>query len=339
MNQDLLQELRKLRNEIVHGQRHSDLDYLANRLQERAISVPLADLQWFVAELLRSAGGHGENFVPPVLLEVVRCLLEGRSANVACDPWAGLGILAAVVHEVTHARRTIACAQFPNSEALARVLTPQLDWRVGGLGDPLAFLETLNDPLDVVASVLPIWVQTPEALEVSDSSGERVRSRELASILLAATSMRLSPEGVGLFVVTPSFFVAQKSILRDLPRFGLGVEAALALPGGSFAPYMSIPMYLVVVRRRASVQMFVAQLSDDLHTNQQIVANLREGKADGALELGRFVAPEEFRGFGSLRLAEQLRQAERRFQGSAVRLVACNRRLGTRVGLPSHCAR
>jgi hypothetical protein len=66
--------------------------------------------------------------------------------------------------------------------------------------------------------------------------------------------------------------------------------------------------------------MFVAQLSQDPHTNRQIVANLRETRADGALELGRFVTPDEFRGLDSLRLAEQLRQAEHRFQGPAVTL-------------------
>jgi len=283
MNPNLLQELRKLSNEIAHGQRRSDPDYLANRLQEFGISIPPADLQWFVADLLRSSGGHGENFVPPLLLDVVRCLLDGRSASVACDPWAGLGILAAVIHEVTHARRTIACAQSANSEALSRALTPQLDWRGGQLANPVAFLETLSDPLDVIASVLPFGVQIPEPIEICNSSGERVESRELASVVLAATSMRLSPEGVGLFVVMPTFFFAQKSILPDLPRLGLCVEAALALPAGSFAPYTTISTYLVVVRRRASAQMFVAQLSHDLHTNRQIVANLREGtRREGA---------------------------------------------------------
>jgi len=320
MNEGLLQSLRELRNEIAHGQERPDVEFLANRLGELEITVPPADLQWFVADLLRSLSGHGENFVPPVLLDVVRILLEGRSANVACDPWAGLGVLAASVHEVTHARTTIACAQFPTSDALARVLTPQLDWRLCRLANPLAFLDALTEPIDVIASVLPFGVRAPETLEICDSSGERVRSRELAPILLAATSMRLSPEGVGLFVVSPRFFFDQRSILTDLPRLGLGVEAALALPAGSFAPYTGISTYFVVVRKRVSSQMFVAQLSRDLHTNRQIVANLREANADGALELGRFVATGSFRGFESLRLADQLQQAARGFQGSETRL-------------------
>jgi hypothetical protein len=318
MTQAPVLELQKLRNEIAHGQRRPDADSLAKRLQELGIAIPVSDMQWFVADLLRGSHALGEYFVPPVLLEVVRCLLEGRSANVACDPWAGFGVLAAGVHEGVHARKTIACERDSNRVALARALAPQLDWRIG---DPLAILETLGDPLDVIACVLPFGVRATQAIELHSASGETVRcTGELGPILLAAASMRLSPEGLGLFVVTPSFFFSQQSTLRDLPRLGLGVEAALALPAGSFTPVAGISTYLLVVRKRASAQMFVAQLSQDVHTNRQIVSNLREGRADGALELGRFVAPEDFRGLERLRLAEQLQQAERRFQAPAVRL-------------------
>lgn len=317
MKQELLQQLRTLRNEIAHGQR-PDAESLGKWAQDLGVSVSSADLQGFLAELLRGFNNAGEHFVPPVLLDVASCLLEGFSAGVACDPWAGFGVLAARVHEAAHASKTIACVRNPSNVALARVLAPQLDWQIG---DPLALLAALSEPLDVVAAVLPFGVQADQAVELLDMSGEPVRCNgELGPIVLAAAAMRLSPEGIGLFVVSPSFFFGQRSILRNLPRLGLGVEAALALPAGSFAPFSSTSAYLIVVRKRASAQMFVAQLSQDIHTNRQIVANLREGKTDGVLELGRFVSPETFRGLESMRLAEQLRQAEHRFEGPAVQL-------------------
>ena len=76
--------------------------------------------------------------------------------------------------------------------------------------------------------------------------------------------------------------------------------------------------------------MFVAQLSQDAPTNSQIVANLRDGRADGALELGRFVTPVGFRSLDVLRLNEQLQQAEKRFHAPAVQLgdLAQDIRLG-----------
>jgi type I restriction modification DNA specificity protein len=318
MNQALLQTLRALRNEIVHGQRHADAEHLGMRLKELGISVPPEDLQWFVADLLRGFSHAGEHFVPPVLLSVIRSLLERRSAGVACDPWAGFGVLAATVADALQAKTTVVCTRSQQSAALGRVLAPNLDWHTG---DPLSFLETLTVPLDVVASVPPFGVRDCQPVELLAETGEPVRfAGDLASVLVAAASSRLSPDGLGLFVVASSVFFAQRSVLRDLSRLGLGVEAALALPAGSFAPFTNISTYLIVLRKRAATQMFVAQLSQDPHTNRQIVANLRERRADGALDLGRFVTPEDFRGLESLRLTEQLQHSQRRFHAPAVRL-------------------
>src|SRR6266498_5162835 len=114
MNQALFQELRTIRAEIARGRRPADVDadYLANRLQESGISVPPSDLPWVVTFLVQRFRELDEYIVPPFLVDVVHSLLEGRSANLACDPWAGIGVLAAGVHEVVHARKTFACARY-----------------------------------------------------------------------------------------------------------------------------------------------------------------------------------------------------------------------------------
>jgi len=130
----------------------------------------------------------------------------------------------------------------------------------------------------------------------------------------------LRPELRASKASTKSGEAQTESIVRKLPSLGLGIEAALELPPGSFAPYANVSAYLLVVRKQPLAQMFVAQLSQDANTNRQIVVNLREGKADGALELGRFVAVEDFRGLEPLRLDEQLRQTEHRLEVPAVRL-------------------
>jgi hypothetical protein len=133
--------------------------------------------------------------------------------------------------------------------------------------------------------------------------------------------MRLSVHGIGLFVIPPSFFFSQRSILRQFTNLGLSIEAALALPAGSFAPYTNIPTYLVVIRKRILLdRMFVAQLSTDSNTNLQIVSNLKEGKEGGTLELGRFVDPQSFISLDSIRTAEQFQAAERKFGAPALGL-------------------
>jgi hypothetical protein len=128
----------------------------------------------------------------------------------------------------------------------------------------------------------------------------------------------LSREGIGIYIVTPSFFFSSRSVLHHFGEIGLGVEAALALPPGSFAPHTNIQTYLVVVRKRVVDRMFVGQLSTDAKTNLQIISNFREGTAGGPLELGRYVASKTFTGLDSIRLAERLEHASRMFGAPAI---------------------
>jgi hypothetical protein len=130
----------------------------------------------------------------------------------------------------------------------------------------------------------------------------------------------LGHDGIGIYIVTPSFFFSSRSVLRHFGSIGLGVEAAFALPPGSFAPYTNIQSYLVVVRKRIVDRLFVGQLSTDVKTNLQVISNFREGKAGGALELGRYVDLRGFTGRDRLRMEERLEQAGRMFGAPAIRL-------------------
>src|SRR6185369_13710718 len=113
------------------------------------------------------------------------------------------------------------------------------------------------------------------------------------------------------------------------------MEAALALPSGTFAPYTNIPTYLVVVRRRPSTRMFVAQLSADPNTNFQVIANLRRGTVGDSLELGRFVDPASFRGVEHLRASEAMTAAEKRFGAQASNLAELGDvKSGIKMGRP-----
>jgi len=318
-NQGVSDELRKLRNDIAHG-RPTDDTKIANRLAKLGLSQPAAERHHFITEMFRVFDLPGSYFVPDVVFDTVRLILKGRSTKIACDPWAGLGMLASVVREATHARKTFAFAKLNKQyAALARTVVRGVRWQIG---NPLTLInEVLTGPVDVVASVLPFRMPGTQEVELHGTSGETIRCRlDFSSNLLAAAALRLSADGIGLFVVTPSFFFSRYSVLSYLSLLGLGVEAAMALPAGSFAPFTNTPAYLVSVRRRVVRKMFVAQLSQDDHTNLQIIENLRNESTEGALDLGRYIPPAAFRGLGPLRLDEQMRQAEGRFGAPAVRL-------------------
>jgi hypothetical protein len=247
---------------------------------------------------------YGAFTAPEIVLQTSAILLEGRRAGVACDPWADLGVLAQRVRDVNGAR-TYAVSINPEDATLGKALAPELEWITG---DFLRVIDAIPAAIDVIASILPFNARAQGSRAFDGLSGTPVDvSDDRASQILVGASLRLSADGVALYVVAPSFFLRPNSVLHKLGQLGLGLDAAFALPAGTFAPYTNLASYLIVVRRLASDKMFVAQLSKDSHTNAQIVDNFRQRRADGPFELGRYVSPGSFRGLEPLRLEERLR--------------------------------
>src|ERR1700730_3280727 len=115
MQPELFKELRKIRNEIANGAKPPEPTALVSRLAELGVSIPAAALAKLVPAVVNAfAAPAGLYEVPRPLLEVLANLWEGRSANVVCDPWAGLGAVLALVREVTQAPKAFA---FTENEA------------------------------------------------------------------------------------------------------------------------------------------------------------------------------------------------------------------------------
>jgi hypothetical protein len=319
LEQNLFDEVRKLRNKLAHGSGAFDSAELAKHLSEMGLSIPIADLPEFTALLLQGFGREaGLYYVPQPILTVLSKLLDGKSASIVCDPWARMGTVLASVCESTQATKALAFTKNKNEAALGCVLLSSADWHVG---DPCQLLSSLPANLDVVASVLPFSVRGLEPIEVQASDGTTLTLQDdLGHLILAASSMKLSANGLGMFVVPQSFFISHKSVLRKFDTLGLGITAALALPSGAFAPYANISTYLVVVGKQPLSRVFVAQLSTDANTNLQVIENFEQGLEGASLEFGRFVDITTFTGIDVLRTFERLVQAKRRFGYPAVRL-------------------
>lgn len=326
MDNELLKQLQELRERSRSERNFSPAGFLAERIKTGALKIPVADRASFASQFVR-LWRYGAFSTPEIVLEVISLLLKGRRAGVACDPWADVGVLAGRLREVTGAQ-THAVSINTEDTALGKALAPELEWITG---DFLSVIDALPWTIDVIASVLPFNARANGSRAFAGASGTPVEvADDRASQILAAASLRLSGDGVAVYVVAPSFFIRSDSILHQLGQLGLGIDAAFALPAGTFAPYTNLAAYLIVVRRGASDTMFVAQLSRDSHTNAQIVENLCQRRADGPFELGRYVTPGSFRGLEPLRLEEQLRGAEARFGVRTVSLgeIASDIRLG-----------
>jgi hypothetical protein len=311
MNPELFNELRKLRNEMAHGLAPMDPSAVAERLKSLRISIPSDQLPELIPTILQTFGGHhsGLLHLPPILSGILTKLLEGRSARTLCDPWAGLGTMLAIAQRSVPTSRCIAFNTNASEGKLAKALFSQAEWLIG---EPLKLLETLATPIDIVVSCLPFGVRASETLTLADTAGNPVELRaDLGNLILTSATARLSENGIGLFVVTPSFFFTERSVLKRFADLGFNVDAALALPPGSFAPYTAIATYLLVVTKSPPKPMFVAQLSGDPNTNSQILSNLASGVEGGAVELGRYVKAFGFCGINSLRADDYFETASK----------------------------
>src|SRR5438876_2398340 len=268
MNQQLWEKFDKLRASPFTGH-----EGLAEFFQKEGIRFAAKDLSvWSKFFAGRFGRSEGTIHVPEWLVEVFCLLAKEAAPRTICDPWAGAGFLVEAIREQCRPDQALAFTPVQAIHELGGVLVPRAEWK---LGDPLLLLEKQNKELDVVASILPMGARSANPLEVATTSGENVVLRDdLGNLVLVAASLHLRSSGAGLFVVTPSFFFSQRSVLRQFSLLGLGVEAALSLPSGTFAPYTNISAYLVVVRRKSIERMFVAQLSGDEKTNRQILDNL-----------------------------------------------------------------
>jgi hypothetical protein len=281
--------------------------------------VTMEQKQWETLDKLRGVSAHIEEFfVPNIVLKAVEDILEGVSARIVCDPWAGVGTLAATVKEITKAERVLVCTHNENAASEGKNIIRYAEWHVN---DPLEWLDTLDCDLDVVTSVLPFGAKSKRSVTLTTVAGKPIELRDkLGNLIMAKAAVQLSEEGIGLFVVTPSFFFSQRSVLRQFNSLGLGIEAALELPPSTFTPYTSIKTCLVVVRKSPVSRMFVGQLSSNLKTNSQMLANFKAGKEGGKLELGRIVDPFSFKGLDYIRIAEWCEQEQRQFGAPAVQL-------------------
>lgn len=289
-----------------------DSPTIAKRLEEIGDAISPSELHSVIPKVIGILGVRaGEHVVPQVILQTVRGLIEGHTAKTGCDPWAGVGQLAATIQEVTKAPKVLAFTRNVNEATFGRALVKKVEWHIG---EPLALLNQFKDTFDVIASVLPFNAPSAEPLEIKISSGDVVELRDyVGNLILATAARKLGSYGIGLFVVPRSFFISQRSVFRQFPAMGIGVEAALSLPSGTFAPYTNLASYLVVVRNRPANRMFVGQITSDLQTNAQVIQNFKQGKEGGTLDLGRFVDVVSFAGIDAIRKAERLHEMSRRY--------------------------
>ncbi len=315
MKQEIADRLRELRNELAHSPRMSDPVDVAQRLKAMGLEVTPAEMASHIPNIIR---GMGVYHIPRDLLRIITELGSSSDCRFICDPWAGFGAVISTLKDAVHPLEALAITQNESEAAVGKILTDGILWQVG---EPLRLLDAIEGEINIAASILPFGARPSEPVNIALESGGTLGLRDnLGHLILVKAALKLSPSGIGIFVVPNSFIWSARSVRQHFSELGLGIEAALALPAGAFAPYTNIQTYLVVIRRRPLEQLFVAQLSNESHTNSKILANFKAGKDTNSIELGRFVAARSFTSLESIKLAERLDEAHRTFGFPARRL-------------------
>lgn len=287
------------------GERYSlDSPRVVQAFKEQGLSFTLREFQFIVS---RIQGFQGTYFMPESFLAFVRKYVRVLNVKSILDPFAEFGILLMDVCKSVKPQAAVGVTQSPIIQQYASFVPASagIEWIQSS---PLRWLEQNHERFDLIVSVLPLGMM-PERITLSTEAGAPVTIRDQQGYLvLLKSSLSLTEQGTGIFVVADTFFL-RSQVRESLQRFGLYIDAALAIPKALST--IHTPVSLVIVKRAQPNQLFVGQLSDNPKKNNQLLKNLHERKPSKTLAFGTLIDEEAYRGFQTLvaqRRAQEIAQ-------------------------------
>jgi len=117
-------------------------------------------------------------------------------------------------------------------------------------------------------------------------------------LLVATTCQLLSEQGIGIFIVSPSFFTKnnKRGVFQNLNEIGLNLDAVFEIPTGAFHPWALIQTNIIIISKNIQENTFIGQVSDSIKENQQLLSNYFAGKTDKTFRKGTLVSTADFLG-------------------------------------------
>lgn len=151
-----LKKLSKLRKIGV-----SSIEELTTTLQKEDIHFSTIEFPSLGRAITTAFGKKSDIFpIPEWLSTVFSTIVQGRTVNSICDPYARIGLLIGIMQEATKAKSVIAYTLDNSEAALGKVLVGNAEWRVKSPSD---LLSSLTDETDIVASILPWGAIVPQS--------------------------------------------------------------------------------------------------------------------------------------------------------------------------------
>jgi hypothetical protein len=177
-------------------------------------------------------------------------------------------------------------------------------------GEPDAVLDKLGTFDLVVTS--PGWGGPATSVRLDTPSGTVDVRGSAPDILVLKAAAHITDQGEAIAVLPNTFFLSAQASVRDaLSKLGLAIHAIVTLAAGSFSPFTSTESNLVFIRRRSPTAVFVGRLNP-AQDPAILLENLKKHRPGAALELGRLVALEDYRGWHALAAEEEERRLAER---------------------------
>jgi SAM-dependent methyltransferase len=277
-----------------------DIVEVIQTAKQRGIKVDYSVLR----SLSHSWHDIGEYFISQNVIDFITSLLENFSPKAVLDSWCNTGSLLSPLVRYFKSEKSIGITPNLSSLKIAPLLASDENilWN---LGDPFSILDDINGDFDLIASAPPFGmrgkVPFAEELGLKDDVG---------NLLILKACQRLKKNGIGIFVVSPSFFFDKRTntVKNSLSQHGLYLDAAFLLPHGTFEPLTSTDTYLIVVRRSKAKDFFVGQVFGDRQQDTLLLKNYHARRAGKIPQQGVLVKENEFNGLNSLIFTYELEQ-------------------------------
>jgi len=276
---------------------------------------------WKILDEIRDDIRFSEYFsTPKWILEFITRLLStyNNKFNKVLDPWANTGTILSILSATGLIKNATGLIRNPNQYKIAQFISSNLhiSWEIA---DPFEWINKTDKKYDLIISNppwgwrQPTFIKPPKLVDITD---------DLGNLLILLSCMRLSDNGVGIFIVPPSFIFKSKtkSVYNNLEKFGLFLNAYLEFPSGSFAPLTNIPSALIVIKKSISNTVFAGIVRTELELQDRLINNLHKRLNNKDESLGVVVDAKAFEGIQPIIIKNQIVSLGRDTHGSAYML-------------------
>ncbi|KAF5089929.1 hypothetical protein DSECCO2_21830 [anaerobic digester metagenome] len=271
-------------------------------LKKKEIKFLISDLNYL---LLRYGRGFNGWVPPDWLSHFIILFLQSKKIHSILDPSGEYGIIAASLQDGLNIEKYDVISNNSKISDLYSVISTEIPNLFKG---DIHTFHNENRPLyDAIVTFPPID-KKKEKISYLITDGNREIIDYPSNHLLLQVKDLLNPNGLFLLLAPPRFFFPSSlemsnNVINYLNEFGLYITASFRVSPRAFCN-LSIPMELVVVEKKVTHKMFVAEIPQEEEAQIALLQRFMLGKEGTVATQGRIVDFKTFHGLPNLQEKE-----------------------------------